>query len=683
MSGSDKAFERFWALGFKRLVPIVPGVGIHKGSAVYGRRGKAPGEFREGEWGGLRGWSSLQATADDLRRWQTMGAGVGVLAGPQPDGTWLVMIDADTLNPVHAATIGDHIRTLFGNLPMRIGNAPRAAYPIRLSGPLPYASIKFDDGSENGGLIEVLSEGKQFVAAGIHPTTAKPYTWPVPLVPFADLPVHAPEKITALLLFLRQLLPASTDVAESRLRGAAPDQASLRGKIEHVRAAVAATPNTSALFPRRLDWITMGVAIKAAVEDEFEALTIFEEWSERWADGDNDPEDVVKNWRTMTAPFHIGAAYLYGRAIELSDGRFTIATLHWEEPPPATASLEPPFSTGTAVAVPSRFRFENFTDVAAQAMSEDTPFLVKGLLDLGTMSVVYGDSNSGKTFVVMDIEHCIATGRPYAGKRVRQGHVLHIFGEGARGARKRVEALRRRHGPANRFHFLFTAVNLFDPLADIEPLLAAIAALEFSFVMITIDTLARAIAGGDENSTKDMSAFVRNVDRLRAGSGAHILLVHHTGKDASRGARGSSALRAATDTEIELTPGTITVTKQRDLDKKWTADFRLDVVELGRDTDGDPITSCTVTLVQDGVATAEAAQERQIDHAVALLRAVHAEPKASQRRLVEMTGQARSKVQRGLDQLKKERLIVSLLGSWELTSKGEKALGNTTLGVAQ
>ena len=72
-------------------------------------------------------------------------------------------------------------------------------------------------------------------------------------------------------------------------------------------------------------------------------------------------------------------------------------------------------------------------------------------------------------------------------------------------------------------------------------------------VWIVVDTLSRALAGGDENSPVDMGRIVVAADRIRAETGAHFTYVHHTGKDAARGARGHSLLRAATDTEIEVT----------------------------------------------------------------------------------------------------------------------------------
>ena len=118
--------------------------------------------------------------------------------------------------------------------------------------------------------------------------------------------------------------------------------------------------------------------------------------------------------------------------------------------------------------------------------------------------------------------------------------------------------------------------------------------------LVIIDTLSRAMAGGDENSGKDMTGAVKQIDAIRAATGAHVCVVHHCGKDEARGARGHSSLRAAMDTEIEIsrpegeTITTVRVTKQRDLPTVEPMPFSLKTAVLGIDRRGKPITSCTV-----------------------------------------------------------------------------------------
>lgn len=128
--------------------------------------------------------------------------------------------------------------------------------------------------------------------------------------------------------------------------------------------------------------------------------------------------------------------------------------------------------------------------------------------------------------------------------------------------------------------------------------------------LVTIDTLSRTMAGGDENAAKDMTQAVAGIDAVREATGAAVMLVHHCGKDEARGARGHSSLRAAIDTEIEVVHdegsgiSTAFVRKQRDLPKGDPMPYKLKVVELGTDSRGEPITSCVVHHEDAGMAAA-------------------------------------------------------------------------------
>jgi hypothetical protein len=231
---------------------------------------------------------------------------------------------------------------------------------------------------------------------------------------------------------------------------------------------------------------------------------------------------------------------------------------------------------------------------------------VEGLLGVGASSLIYGPSNVTKTFLVLDLVACVATGRPFRDElEVDQGAVLFLALEGRGGMVNRLEALRRRE--------LITAETpLFVSFDHVEltsgtygqRVAETCRKIEreegVSFKLIVIDTLSRAMGGGDENSGRDMMIAVGEIDLIRGETGAHVMIVHHSGKDETRGARGSSTLRAAVDTEIELSRpegsliATARVTKQRDFTIGPPMPFSLEVVELGADRRGNPITSCVV-----------------------------------------------------------------------------------------
>lgn len=147
-------------------------------------------------------------------------------------------------------------------------------------------------------------------------------------------------------------------------------------------------------------------------------------------------------------------------------------------------------------------------------------------------------------------------------------------------------------------------VRLAGTEIDLAELLEAVQRTTARFTpplrLIFVDTLSRTMAGGDENAPSDMTTFIQNIDWLRAATRAHVCVIHHTGKDRSKGARGHSSLRAAVDTEIEVqkepSGGTsiARVTKQRDLPTDDEFGFTLEPFVLGTDTRGNPVSSCVV-----------------------------------------------------------------------------------------
>lgn len=221
-------------------------------------------------------------------------------------------------------------------------------------------------------------------------------------------------------------------------------------------------------------------------------------------------------------------------------------------------------------------------------------YMVKGWLDRNCLSMLYGPSNAGKTFVALDIAMHIAADQQWRGLRVNGGPVLYIAAEGGAGIRNRLAAIKRDKPDMSAAPFTLLPVGLDlhgqgDALAVCEIMPDADPAL------VVIDTLARSMGTGDENTAKDAAMFVRNCDLIREATGAHVMVIHHTGKDEDRGARGSSALRAAVDNEIQVTAdGEILSRKQRDQEPPEPLHFKLRSVVLGVDEDGDPVTSAVV-----------------------------------------------------------------------------------------
>jgi hypothetical protein len=224
------------------------------------------------------------------------------------------------------------------------------------------------------------------------------------------------------------------------------------------------------------------------------------------------------------------------------------------------------------------------------------PYLIKHWLDRDSVSVVYGDANVGKSFFALNLAHHVQEGRPWCGCKVQAANVLYIAAEGGALFDNRVAAL-----DGARFWVLKGGIAL-GPNGDARALaeaLCQLAAVHGPFGLVIVDTLARAMGAGDENAAPDIAMLLRGIDLIREATGAHVMLIHHTGKDAARGARGHSSLRAAIDTEIAITRDeyhviTAEAVKQRDMPTGRQFRYRLHEVILGHDADGDMVTTCVV-----------------------------------------------------------------------------------------
>jgi KaiC/GvpD/RAD55 family RecA-like ATPase len=252
-----------------------------------------------------------------------------------------------------------------------------------------------------------------------------------------------------------------------------------------------------------------------------------------------------------------------------------------------------------------KMAIEWFGEAADSALSEPANQLIDGVLDEGALSVIYGDSGSGKTFVSLDMGFHVGAGLDWNGKKVKRGLVVYVAAEGGRRIKRRIAALQKLYreeygdvAPDPLFALVRYQIDLRSNDADLKSLLALVRDAEKktgeNCVWLIVDTLSRAMAGGDENSPVDMGRIVASADRFRAETGAHFTYVHHTGKDAARGARGHSLLRAATDTELETTASSLTLTKQRDGELGFKIGFKLVDLVIGEDPSGGCIKSAVV-----------------------------------------------------------------------------------------
>lgn len=254
---------------------------------------------------------------------------------------------------------------------------------------------------------------------------------------------------------------------------------------------------------------------------------------------------------------------------------------------------------------------ESIDQGAAKALTHSGDPLVEGVIDRGTFSTWYGPPKSGKTFVVLDLCGAVGTGGEWAGKKVHKGAVVYVAAEGGRGIYKRLRALQQRRPETvgAPLYIVRLAVDLLHGRKHVELLTGlcqeAASRAGLPVELVVIDTIARALGGGDENSPADMGALVKNLDDLRERTGAHVLGIHHTGKDTTKGMRGHSSLLGAVDTEIQILNRVITSPNQRDLEDDLELRFDLKTVNIGLDGGGNHVSSCVVELRANWTAEEE------------------------------------------------------------------------------
>lgn len=231
-------------------------------------------------------------------------------------------------------------------------------------------------------------------------------------------------------------------------------------------------------------------------------------------------------------------------------------------------------------------------------------WLVRSLIQEGDPVNLFGPSGSGKSFVAFDIAMAIARGTPWRGLKVKQGKVIYICAEGAGGFRTRMLAYQEYHGVKPEemdFHVIPAAPSLIKP-KDIKDLIKAIEGVGGAHVII-VDTLAQTTSGADENSGEDMGPALTAVQLLSRHFNATTMLVHHTGKDVDRGARGWSGIKGAMGTQLEVIvqgdgSRVLHVEKLKDGEAGGNHPFKLLQVALGMDEEGGAVSSCVV--VEDG-----------------------------------------------------------------------------------
>jgi hypothetical protein len=546
----------------------------------------------------LKNWPNHNTTAEDVVAWYSNGRanhGAGVNARNTP------AIDVDVLDTDVAQQMSDEIDAIFGaGLWTRTGLYPKFLVPFRSDAPFrKMTSAIYTDG-ENEHKVEILGDGQQWVAYHIHPDTEQPYQWfdgftddGIRSVARSALPELDASHARLVIDAFERI--ASGLVAQGKWRVAANVQVEPRSG-DHLGSddpfAGHAEPVTD-LTPAQIGWLLEKLPLADrdgwlragrilhhqydASEEGFDFWTALSESHEKY-----DADDQRRVWESFG---HRDGAPETVRSLMKDFGQPPAA----EHKPRADGSANP-------------FAVHEWSSYKQNYLS--TPWIIKGVLPQAEVGILYGQSGSGKTFFVLDMAACVARGAEWRGRKVSNCRVVYVAAEAREGIKKRMDAYDQHVcADGSRPDIIASAPNLLS--TDTKQLIEAIG----SAGLIILDTMA-ASHSGDENSAKDMGLFLAACKDISHATGAMVLAVHHTGKEDSKGMRGSSALFAGADFVMEIFKNKVgdrfehgaMLSKSRDDVTGTSFGFELKRVTVGVDDEGDDVTTCVIEAVQKEVS---------------------------------------------------------------------------------
>lgn len=244
---------------------------------------------------------------------------------------------------------------------------------------------------------------------------------------------------------------------------------------------------------------------------------------------------------------------------------------------------------------PQRFSLLTASELASRP---PLPWRVRGLLPAEGLGAIFGPSGAGKSFIGLDLQGAISAGSSWFGYPVTPAPCVYVGLEGEVGIAQRVRAYSARRGSPEGLRVVLPGTFDLRYSDDRAGLVAAVKAANMGGGVLILDTLNRAAPGLDENDSRGMGEVITSLKAIQTELGGLVLVAHHSGKDPLRGLRGHSSLLAAMDAVVEVSRQEDRrewrLMKSKDGSDDKAHPFRLDVVELGADAEGWPVTSCVV-----------------------------------------------------------------------------------------
>lgn len=362
--------------------------------------------------------------------------------------------------------------------------------------------------------------------------------------------------------------------------------------VDEVIDALHAIPNdaTNPSADSREYWVKIGAALHHCTNGSETGLRAFIEWSSLHESFDAD--STIRAWDSFRTEHQKPAGL---GTIEYEARKFG-----WR--PDWMLSELDLLPDSAQLKTLSRLRIYSVEDCCEDGASND--YLIKGLIAPGDLFCIFGEPGAGKSLLAPALAYQIASGRNALGLKTKQGSALYVAAEDETGMKRRVGALQSQYGTTDQFKLVGGVSDLYSSNSlDLKELMIEVKKTRPSVVVI--DTLAIAFGATDENSAEAMVRVVE-VCRLIGKYGAAVIVVHHGTKADGGTPRGHSAFNGALDGSLQLRPrdksGVIKgyLKKNRrgacDLDIA----FKIETVELGRDSDDEVITAPRAEFLSTG-----------------------------------------------------------------------------------
>lgn len=264
---------------------------------------------------------------------------------------------------------------------------------------------------------------------------------------------------------------------------------------------------------------------------------------------------------------------------------------------------------------PLEFGKLKLDDISAWKEPIERECFVEQLIPKGELVCIYGNPKDGKSHGLTFILYRASLGLGSFGLTAIPCTVVYLALEGGHGFRNRVLALSRRFGASHRFFPMRQPMNFLDDKGGIQNLIEALRAVRADVVVV--DTVTRAIPGGEQNGPEAFSKLVGIIDNIRSQTGVCAVLVHHAG--VSGRMLGSTVLPGALDVLCQVTHEkatgirTLKIEDSRDGEAGLKINYRIESFELGTGRKGNPITIGTVVEIEQAEDSAATVSKHATD----------------------------------------------------------------------